>query len=192
LEALFELLGEEGEEFADFTDRIRAEYDADDEKELLDAFIEVPEVPENCNDETKAAMEALQTLKEDFEDCLSFYNWAALKLEDSCDALADSFQDIIDDNTPEDAQTNLAQIAVQNGEETDDLYAMLFNFIADEGEDLEAFRERLEGEFAAARADPDGGVAEQETGIEIADVPEQCPDSTRAARDALVAFEADL
>jgi hypothetical protein len=62
--------------------------------------------------------------------------------------------------------------------------------IAEEGEDLEAFKERLEGEFAAARAE--GLVTEQETGIVIEDVPELCHVSTFDARDALVAFEADL
>jgi hypothetical protein len=56
LEALFELLGEEDEDFAAFSERIRGDFDADDTAEQIESDIVVPDVPENCDESTKAAM----------------------------------------------------------------------------------------------------------------------------------------
>ena len=48
-------------------------------------------------------------------------------------------------------------------------------------------------EFEQTRADPDGGVTEQSTGLLPIDiVPEVCQESTKSIRDALVALEAQL
>ena len=56
LEALFELIGDEDEDFAAFSERIRGDFDDDDTAKQFDSGIVVPDVPENCDESTKAAM----------------------------------------------------------------------------------------------------------------------------------------
>ena len=51
---------------------------------------------------------------------------------------------------------------------------------------------RLYNEFAAARAEAESSVVEQETGIVIPDVPEQCEASVADERQSLIDADAEL
>ena len=58
---------------------------------------------------------------------------------------------------------------------------------------VELFSEAKFQEFEHGRADSDGGVTEQTTGLlPIAEVPDACQIATKTTRDALVAAEAQL
>ena len=68
----------------------------------------------------------------------------------------------------------------------------LFELKGNDGETKDDYTLRLFSDFAAARAATESAVAEQVTGIEIPDVPEQCDASVAAERQALVAADANL
>ena len=95
LEDLFKLLGNEDEKIADFAMRIRKEYDMDDMASKEESDIVVPEVPDSCSEETKASQKALQDIKDETDDCLSYQLWLDAKLAGECDALTASFEDIM-------------------------------------------------------------------------------------------------
>ena len=56
----------------------------------------------------------------------------------------------------------------------------------------ELFGKALKQSFDLERADPDGEVVEQDTGIIIAETPDSCQMATKDAREALVNFNKDL
>jgi hypothetical protein len=173
LESLFEMLGQDGEIFADFSDRMRADFDADDTVVPVESNIIVPIIPENAMQDAKDAAADLQAVKDELIDCLTYQAWLEALLVDSCDALTDEIVGIQNAQPAKDAY---------DAEVMEALYALV-------GNDVETFEE-----FAARIRDvfdmrPEGTVEDAESTIDIPDVPETCQDSTKAAREDLVAFD---
>ena len=80
LEVLMTFIGRDGEKLLHFGKRMRHEYERDDTAPKLESDVVVPFVPAACDPETLAARDALQKLKEDYDDCLSYLEWLNTKL----------------------------------------------------------------------------------------------------------------
>ena len=176
LENLFELYGVEDEDFETFRARVRGEFDGEG-LELLDGGFVAADVPDNCNEDTFAMQGAFEAVIGQYNDCLTFQQWVEAKLTTECDEFAAEMQDVIDNiQTPEIVA----------------LLEDLFVFKGTDGQTSEEFATAIFQDFDAARAATDGDVVEQETGIEIPEVPEQCQQSTKDTKQALVDAENDL
>ena len=68
---------------------MRKEYERDDTAEKVESDIVVPWIPEDCDDETLAARDALQKLKDHYDDCLSYLEWINKRLNEECDKLGE-------------------------------------------------------------------------------------------------------
>ena len=177
LENLAQLNSNEGEQIADFATRMREAFAADDNASAVDSGIEAPTVPEDCADDTDAAAAAFAAAVAEYEDALSYQAWLEAQLVDACSDLEESITGAID-----------AIEAPDVAAVTDELFELKGN----DGETKEDYLLRLFNDFAAARAATESTVAEQVTGIEIPDVPEQCDASVAAARQSLVDADAEL
>ena len=173
---LMELIGEEGENFVDFTNRIRLEFEGDATVEAVDSGILSAEVPAGCSDATHEAGAVYTLVISDYNDCLTYQAWLDAKLAAECDIHAQSFQDLIDANTQDSRIVELANA--------------LYDLAAEEGEDFNTFLIRIANAFNDERTDP--GVMEVPTGIEIETCPELCAQSTHDAKDALISFDISL
>ena len=177
LENLAQLNSNEGEQIADFATRMREAFAADDNASAVDSGIEAPTVPEDCADDTDAAAATFAAAVAEYEDALSYQAWLEAQLVDACSDLEESITGAID-----------AIEAPDVAAVTDELFELKGN----DGETKEDYLLRLFNDFAAARAATESTVAEQVTGIEIPDVPEQCDASVAAARQSLVDADAEL
>lgn len=177
LENLAQLTASEGEQIADFATRMREAFAADVMAPAVDAGIEAPTVPEDCADDTDAAAATFAAAVAEYEDALSYQAWLEAQLLGACTDLKDAMTGAID-----------AIEAPDVAAVTDELFELKGN----DGETKDDYLLRLFNDFAAARAATESAVAEQVTGIEIPDVPEQCDASVAAERQALVAADAEL
>jgi hypothetical protein len=159
-----------------FSTRIRNEFDDDDKAEKVESGVVVPDVPESCSPETKWSQRLLQDTAKELDDCLSYAAWLETRTTAACNAQALTFAAIVaNTEVPEDFVGLI-----------DDLFALE----GDDGEqDRETFVTNLYAAFDAARADPEGGVVEQSTGITVPATPDVCPESTQGARAVLVMFD---
>ena len=176
LENLFQLDAEEGEDFETFRARVRGNFDAEG-LDLLDGGFTVADVPVNCNEDTFAMQGGLEAVIGQYNDCLTFQEWVVAQLVTECDEFAAECQAVIDNI--EDPQI----VAL-----LDDLFV----FKGTEGQTSEEFATALFQDFDAARSAADSDVVEQETGIEIPEVPEQCQQSTKDTKDALIVADNNL
>ena len=177
LENLYELREDEEEDFETFRARVRGDYDAEG-LALVDGGFVAADVPENCNDSTRDMQAAFQAVIGQYNDCLTFQQWVGQQLESACDDFAGECQAVIDAGA--DRVPDISAL-------TDALYTL-----KGDGQSQADFVLAIFQDFDAARAATDGGVVEQETGIVIPDVPEQCQQSTKDTKAALIAFEDDL
>ena len=69
---------------------MRHNYEKDDTATKIESDVVVPTIPENCKPETHAARDALQMLKDDYDDCLSYLEWINTMLTAECDKLGAS------------------------------------------------------------------------------------------------------
>lgn len=175
LENLFELREDQDEDFETFSARVRGEFDAEGVT-LLDGGFVAADVPENCNDSTRDMQGAFEAVIGQYNDCLTYQAWVEAQLEGACDDHATACQALIDEDLRPDIAT---------------LQSALFTLKGD-GQTVEDFALAIFNDFAAARADSEGGVVEVETGLVIPGVPEQCPQSTKDAKALVNAFDSDL
>jgi hypothetical protein len=176
LENLFELNDDEDEDFETFRARVRGDFDAEG-LDLVDGGFVAADVPVNCNEDTFAMQGAFEAVIGQYNDCLTFQQWVEAQLTSECDDFAAECQDVIDNIQD-------PQIVA--------LLDDLFVFKGIDGQTSEDFATALFQDFDAARAATDGDVVEQETGIEIPEVPEQCQQSTKDTKQALIDAENNL
>jgi len=175
LENLFAL--NDDEDFETFRARVRGEFDAEGQDNVDGGFV-AADVPSNCDDSTFAMQGAFEAVIGQYNDCLTFQQWVEAQLATSCDDFAAECLAVIvnNDQTPDIAS----------------LLGDLFTFKSDDYESIDDFAIALYHDFDAARADTDSSIVEQETGIEIPEVPEQCQQSTVDTKQSLIDFNDNL
>ena len=75
------------EAFLDFTQRIRGDYDmllAEMRVDIIGSEVDIPTLPENCNEASHTARAGLTAKDLELEDCLSFMNWVGQELQKAC------------------------------------------------------------------------------------------------------------
>ena len=171
------ILGNDGEEFADFTMRIRKIYDADENSAGVASGVVVPDVPMSCDEETLEAQKGLQDIADELTDCLSYQLWLDDTLNAECDAKAAEFNEIVE-NPPHSMVMVMAQVKV--AEDADSLIDDLFKLQGEavQAPSLELFGVALRQSFDLEREDPEGEIVEQESGIVIDEIPDACQQST--------------
>lgn len=144
----------------------------------LSTFIDVPEL---C---TPSSVEAAQTLIDtvgELNDLNAYVLWMTQQLQTCSETVEMSIDQLIESKKPD---------LVKAMQAKQDNLNDLFTFGADEGEEKDAFEQRIHDEFVAHLDETGWDLIE--TGIVIPEVPELADDDTEEARDELIALDEEL
>jgi hypothetical protein len=147
----------------------------------------VPEVPELCNDESLqnsavARQQELIIIANAIEALEAQIGWLEPLLEQCCLDLEPALQDILDGNVGTIIMAQVGHDVTAN----DDALMSLFVMAANDGEDFDAFKLRIEGEVQALI--DDGSVTAADPGIAVPLISDMCPTSTRDLHAEATAF----
>lgn len=107
-----------GEDFIDFLNNIRAEYDALKEQELvyiINPGLNLPDVLDACPEDVHAALSVAEAFEDILEDCFSYKEWLAAQEQGFCEL--EQFDDLV---------ANTQQTVTDAQEEVDAIMYNLF------------------------------------------------------------------
>ena len=169
---------EEDEEFLDFLNRIRAQYDElkdDDLVFIVDTGIVLPEINDACPEDVHDQLWMADQFKEILEDSLSYKEWLKAIGLGFCDV--EEFQELEDALAPAIAESNAA---------VEQLLQNLYEIKAEDDEEEDAFNDRIRRDFDLADVTP------VTSDTEIPETSQSCGEDARNAHQSLVDAVAGL